>query len=462
MEKVSTHTKLLKAVLLVVELLLLSLGFRVAYFLKFGPEISFTHYYSLFVIFNLAWIVSALFNDIYHVKEITNTRKMLSNLVYAFLLHGFIIAVYIVGFKAHYFSREFLVMAYGASALAVVAARFMLISAYKRYKLSTTANRKAVVIGTGRSAHSLHDMFITNKELGYRFMGFFTDKPEETPHQDLIRGRLEDIKAYCLREQVDEIYFALPITERDLLDDIAKFADDNFIYFRIVPDFSAFLQKNVNIYHMDSIPVMTVRKEPLMETTNQWLKRAFDIAFSLAVILFLFPFILPIIAIAIKLESEGPIFFKQMRPGKKNQLFACYKFRTMRINNVTHQQATKDDPRITKVGRFLRKTSLDELPQFFNVLLGDMSVVGPRPNMINQLEHYSKAIDTYTLRHFVTPGITGFAQVNGYRGETKQMHLMQKRVEYDVAYIENWSFGLDLKIILKTVLNIIKGEENAY
>jgi putative colanic acid biosynthesis UDP-glucose lipid carrier transferase len=172
--------------------------------------------------------------------------------------------------------------------------------------------------------------------------------------------------------------------------------------------------------------------------------------------------IFPVIAIAIRLDSVGPVFFKQLRPGKKNKLFDCYKFRTMYVNNKTEVQATWHDSRITKVGAFLRKTNLDELPQFFNVLLGNMSVVGPRPNLISQLEEYSKTIQQYKIRHFITPGITGYAQVNGYRGETRELELMEKRVYYDVLYIENWSLSLDIKIIFLTIWNMLKGDKNAY
>ena len=462
MEKINAHTKLLKIALLVFELTLLSVGFRVAYLLRFGSDISFTHYYSLFVIFNLAWIVAALFNDVYHVREMISRRRMIINMFYAFVLHMLIIMVYIVGFKAHYFSRLFLIYAYSASVFSVMAARMLFIYAYQFYGKYSVRRRKAVIVGGGRSANALFQMLQNNTEMGYHFMGFFTDGTDTVVAKDRIKGTLADVRAYCLREQIAEIYFAMPMNEQRELNDLQKFADDNFIHFRIVPDFSTFIQKNVNIYHLDSMPIMTVRKEPLMVSTNQMAKRAFDVVFSLGVITLLFPFIFPIIALAIRLESPGSIFFRQMRPGKKNLLFPCLKFRTMRVNSSAEQQATKSDPRITRVGAFLRKTSLDELPQFFNVLMGDMSVVGPRPNMITQLEHYSKAIDTYTLRHFVTPGITGFAQVNGYRGETQQLHLMQKRVDFDVAYIENWSFALDLKIIFRTVWNMVRGEKNAY
>jgi exopolysaccharide biosynthesis polyprenyl glycosylphosphotransferase len=208
---------------------------------------------------------------------------------------------------------------------------------------------------------------------------------------------------------------------------------------------------------------MTFRREPLQVMVNRMMKRSFDIAFSLLVILLIFPFVYPIIALLIKLDSSGPVLFKQPRSGKKNKMFLCYKFRTMYVNNEANaKQASKGDSRITKVGAFLRKTSLDELPQFFNVLFGHMSVVGPRPHMLKHTEEYSKMIEKYLERHFITPGITGYAQVNGFRGETNDSLKMKKRLEYDTWYIENWSFVLDIKIIFMTVMNMIKGEENAF
>jgi putative colanic acid biosynthesis UDP-glucose lipid carrier transferase len=192
------------------------------------------------------------------------------------------------------------------------------------------------------------------------------------------------------------------------------------------------------------------------------MKCSFDVAFSLLALTFLIPFVFPLIALAIRLGSRGSIFFVQNRPGKRNQLFPCIKFRSMRANTESEKQASKNDMRITRVGAFLRETSLDELPQFINVLLGQMSVVGPRPNMVKQLEYYDQVLDQYSVRHFITPGITGWAQVNGYRGETHTDDLMQKRVDLDLEYMQKWSFGLDLKIIFLTVYNIFKGEKMAY
>ncbi|MGI4886625.1 MAG: exopolysaccharide biosynthesis polyprenyl glycosylphosphotransferase [Janthinobacterium lividum] len=192
-------------------------------------------------------------------------------------------------------------------------------------------------------------------------------------------------------------------------------------------------------------------------------KRLFDIAFALLVLLLLLSWLIPLMALIIKLESKGPAFFKQLRTGKDNQPFYCFKFRSMHVNNeANHKQASKGDARITRVGAFMRKTNIDELPQFLNVLLGEMSIVGPRPHMLKHTEEYSQVVHGFMERHTVTPGITGLAQVRGFRGETKETIAMAKRVKIDVWYIRNWSFLLDLKIVVLTVVQAIKGQDNAF
>ncbi|UKT62229.1 exopolysaccharide biosynthesis polyprenyl glycosylphosphotransferase [Pedobacter mucosus] len=199
-----------------------------------------------------------------------------------------------------------------------------------------------------------------------------------------------------------------------------------------------------------------------IESLHHYTKRIFDLLFSLTIVLF-FSWLYLILAGLIRLESKGNVIFKQKRTGKNNQDFWCYKFRTMVINTDSHhRQASKGDVRITKIGRFLRRSSMDELPQFLNVILGNMSVVGPRPHMIKHTEEYQNIIEGYMKRHDMLPGITGWAQIKGFRGETTASESMQKRVDHDIWYIKNWSVLLDVKIVLLTVLHIFNGHENAY
>lgn len=227
-----------------------------------------------------------------------------------------------------------------------------------------------------------------------------------------------------------------------------------------------FKYKYLSPYYLDiiqDVPFLKLLKEPLSSPRKQILKRVFDILFSLFVITFILSWLLPIVAIIIKLESKGPVFFLQKRSGLNNEPFNCIKFRSMSVNEVADLQiAKKNDSRVTKFGAFMRKTSVDELPQFINVFLGDMSVVGPRPHMLSQTEQYSKITKKYMTRHVVKPGITGWAQVMGSRGEIFSDRDMEKRIEKDIWYIQHWSFFLDLKIIFLTFYNIVKGDEQAY
>jgi len=229
--------------------------------------------------------------------------------------------------------------------------------------------------------------------------------------------------------------------------DLYPKAELSFIKMKFVPNFDGLVQHQTSIDFFGPFPILSLRTEPLELRYNQVKKRLFDIIFSVLVILLVFTWLFPIIGLLIKLGSRGPIFFVQKRSGKNNQTFECVKFRSMKVNEDANlKQATANDDRLTALGKFMRKTNIDELPQFFNVLLGNMSVVGPRPHMLKHTEQYSKLISQYMLRHWLKPGITGWAQVNGYRGETKEVEDMVKRVEYDIWYGENWNFFLDLRM----------------
>lgn len=244
---------------------------------------------------------------------------------------------------------------------------------------------------------------------------------------------------------------------------IIEICRSRFIEFEVVPIEVDFFEKGIHIEQLAHLPIFHRGEEPLRLIKNQILKRFFDIIFSIIIIIGVFSWLFPIIALLIKLESKGPVFFLQKRTGYWNKPFNCFKFRTMYVNAQSdRQQAKKGDVRITKVGAFLRRTNLDELPQFFNVLMGDMSVVGPRPHMLKHTEDYSILIDKFMIRHEVKPGITGWAQVSGWRGPTEETYKMVKRVEHDVYYIENWSFWMDCRCIFLTIFNIFKGEENAF
>jgi putative colanic acid biosynthesis UDP-glucose lipid carrier transferase len=304
----------------------------------------------------------------------------------------------------------------------------------------------------------LKELFEKRNDYGYRFFGYFSDKKVN----DQIKGKVADIKNYVIEYKIDEIYCSLNEITNEQLKDLVEFSDENNKTIKFIPDTKQIFSKNLKIDYYEMFPVLSLQRTLLHEPTTKAFKRIFDVLFSLFVITFLLSWLMPILAILIKLESKGPVFFKQGRPGLDEEEFFCYKFRSMQINQTTEKEASKNDPRVTKIGRFLRKTSLDEMPQFFNVLMGDMSVVGPRPHLWSQNKAYGNKVKKYMVRHYVKPGITGLAQVKGFRGEIETDEDMINRIKFDVFYIENWSFVLDIKIIIQTVLNIFKGEEKAY
>lgn len=328
-----------------------------------------------------------------------------------------------------------------------------------------TSVKDLVIVGESPAAEEIYQYCQDQTVRGYRFRGIFTDAPIEgmlAPHRV---GDLAALKAFAVQNRIDIVYCALPGTRKQEITDLMEFCERNTIRFRVIPSAESFIPvvKTSDLEFLGGVPVSKLRKEPLDRAVNRMVKRAFDIAFSLGVIIFVLTWLIPVLSLLVKLSSRGPVFFKQMRLGRDNQEFVCWKFRSMRLNKEADvKQATQNDPRVTAVGRFLRKSNLDEMPQFWNVLLGHMSVVGPRPHPIRLNEQYRDIIDKYMVRHFVRPGITGWAQVNGFRGETRTPELMERRVELDVWYLENWSFWLDLRIVVNTVTNMFGKDKMAY
>jgi Undecaprenyl-phosphate glucose phosphotransferase len=259
------------------------------------------------------------------------------------------------------------------------------------------------------------------------------------------------------------VYCCLPYVDYKNIRELIDFGDESLVKIKLLTDFRGFSSKGVALQRYDHIPILSVTSTPLDDWKNRVLKRTFDIVFSFLVIVCVFSWLFPLIAILIKLESKGPVFFKQKRTGQDNKDFYCYKFRSMSVNDEADAvQAKRNDSRITKFGNFLRKSSIDELPQFFNVFVGNMSVIGPRPHMLKHTEEYSRKVEKFMARHFVKPGITGLAQAKGFRGETTHLHQMRNRVKLDRFYVENWSLFLDMKILGLTTITMLKGDDNAF
>lgn len=423
---------------------------------------------NLMVVVNLVWFFLTKVTAYYESNRLETLDRITVRFLRVLAFFILLIAFYELAVKDHY-SRQHLMVTIGIFAVLSLIWRLTLDTILKKYRAAGYNYRRIIVVGVNATSVDFGRQISDHDEYGYRIMGYFDDGDPaalETEFNVDVQGSIAEVQAYAIRHNIDEIYCALPSWREDVITDLINFADDHVMRIRIVPEFSHYLYgqaKRLNIEYYGNMPVVTFRQEPLESLGNRMVKRAFDFGFSLFVLVFVFSWLLPIIAFAIKLNSKGPVFFKQKRTGENNEIFTCYKFRTMEVNTASDMvQATRNDSRITAIGRILRKTNIDELPQFFNVLFGQMSVVGPRPHMLKHTEEYSKIIDKFMVRHLIKPGITGMAQVKGYRGDTSDPRLMEKRVQYDVWYLENWSFLLDLKIVFLTVWNMVRGEKNAF
>lgn len=326
--------------------------------------------------------------------------------------------------------------------------------------------RKVILIGSHENMQELYHAMTDDPTSGYRVLGYFEDFPSDRYPSDVsYLGHPQEVNNFLKQNvgRVDQLYCSLPSARSAEIVPIINYCENHLVRFFSVPNVRNYLKRRMHFEMLGNVPVLSIRREPLELLENRIVKRTFDIVCSTLFLCTIFPFIYIIVGVAIKMSSPGPIFFKQKRSGEDGKEFWCYKFRSMRVNaQCDTLQATEHDPRKTRIGEIIRKTSIDELPQFINVFKGDMSIVGPRPHMLKHTQEYSLLINKFMVRHFVKPGITGWAQVTGYRGETKELWQMEGRVMRDIWYIEHWTFLLDLYIMYKTVYNAIHGEKEAY
>lgn len=437
-------------------------AFFISYFFRFSSFSGFVenHYLLILMYFNLSWIVATYILASYNLYRVMGNERIFTELVKLLLLHFLMVAALIGITHAYDYSRQVLLSTYFTLAVLVPLWRLIILYFLKLYRVSGGNYRRVVIVGYNETSVELQKFFEQHPEYGYRFLGFFDNNFSDDPK---VKGTLTSIEDFFISNEVDEIYCSISGLTNEQVQEIVDFADNNLIRVKLLPESTGFFYKNLKTDFYDHLPVLIMRSIPLDDVIKKNAKRIFDILFSLIVIILILSWLMPIVALLIKLDSRGPVFFKQKRSGIEKKDFWCWKFRTMRINSEADiKQATPNDERITRLGKFLRRYNFDELPQFFNVFIGNMSVCGPRPHMIMHTEQYSQLVDKYMVRHFIKPGITGLSQVMGYRGETKDTTAMKNRIRIDIFYIENWTFFLDLKIIVMTVTNMFKGDEKAF
>lgn len=406
---------------------------------------------------NLSWVLAFIFirKKILYMKKGYRPRlyRMLKRTIVYLLIEGvlFLPLMSLIG--------DFWLFLLTSSVVFVFAklfANFVYFKMVKYYNKKSSRVKRALLIGDNETMRKVKRIIKVNPVLNYKFAGILSDDPLGKN----VLGRCDSFVQVVKDHNIHVVFVAVKSPD-ELVSDCAKKKEllhtCNQLGVRLlyVPENEEIELGNDKMEKMNGITLINPQKIPMDHIENQIKKRLFDLVFSGMVIIFLLSWLYPLLGLLIKLSSKGPVLFTQKRTGVNKVTFNCYKFRSMRPNNESDlKQATEDDPRITRIGKFLRKTNIDELPQFFNVFRGEMSVVGPRPHMLSHTDKYSALIDDYLVRHYVKPGITGWAQISGFRGETDELWKMEKRVEYDKEYINNWSFDWDFLIVWKTIFDL--------
>ena len=391
------------------------------------------------------------FCHLYGSKRSQNKWTDLFHLIQANTLGIFLFVTYSIFSKQTEFMRAFLIIFYITNIVFGFSFRMLLKAVLRRYRKKGYNLKHVLVVGYSRTAEMYIKRILLNPSWGYRIHGILDDNiAKGTRYKDIsIIGKIKELPALLSKNTLDEIVITLSIREYGKLEDIVALCEKSGVHTKFIPDYNNIIPTRPYIEDLNGLPVVNIRNVPLSNSINRFLKRAMDlIVASLALIVFSIPML--IVAILIKTTSPGPLIFSQIRVGQHNKEFKMYKFRSMELQTTDKEAkawTTQNDPRVTPIGRFIRKTSIDELPQLFNVLKGEMSLVGPRPERPYFVKKFKEEIPRYMVKHQVRPGMTGWAQVNGYRGDTS----IEGRIEHDLYYIENWTLGFDIRILFLTV-----------
>lgn len=412
----------------------------------------------LFVGFiTFTWIISAIKSNFYEVYRYTPLIRIFSLLGIQLVLFTLLVFAFFGFFHEINNTPQEIIyyITYVFTGITIV--KLGVFYLLKKYRTVLGGNyRRVVILGVNAKTQQLENFFNSNKPYGYQVINKFDVQPSGDQS-------LESCFAFIIDNSIDEIYCSISEFTNEQIREVSEFADNNLKILKFIPDNKEIFTKKLNYQYLGITPILSLRTIPIDTPINQFIKRTFDIVMSILVLVGLLSWLTPIMAILIKLDSKGPVFFKQKRNGLDYKEFYCYKFRSMQPNPTADlHQVSRNDHRITRLGKAIRHTSIDELPQFINVLKGEMSVVGPRPHMVSHTHMYAERIDKFMVRHFIKPGITGLAQVSGYRGEVETDHDIINRVKFDIFYVENWSLLLDIKIVIQTIIKALKGDEKAY
>lgn len=429
--------------------------------LRFGMSEAF-----LLLFAGVSWFFLSRFTRLYDELHCRTFSNEFVELAKTFLLFFCAFLIVLFFFKNRIYSRFFTAVYFLLLLVMLISQKYLLrLYLLKRYK-QEKYSKKVLIVGATEPGINFAREIERMKYLGYQVCGFLDDRLDLIPDGFPIRGKIIMLNELLAQGRVDIVAFAISPAELNKRSDLLRIVRSFPVKSYIIPEID--LHSIGSFSLLGKVPIFQLDELPLDKFFNRIVKRGFDLSITLVLFLLLFWWLIPLIALLIKIDSSGPILFRQKRIGEGGKIFTCLKFRTMfkwaeEIDeNGNFCQAKKNDSRVTKIGKLLRKTNLDELPQLINVLKGEMSLVGPRPHAIWHNREFEGKIANYSLRHRVKPGLTGLAQINGFRGETDTLEKMEKRILLDIYYSENWTFGMDLQIILKTIWLMLRGDENAY
>ncbi|MGY4539585.1 putative colanic acid biosynthesis UDP-glucose lipid carrier transferase [Mucilaginibacter sp. UYNi724] len=454
---------LLRFTLALTDLIIVNLCFYLGFYLsnKYFVPLDKSMFSNNVILCNLLWLITTGIFKLYSKTTIHVLEYIYKATWKSYVLHLTLLSAYFFFSSSLNMPKHFFIIFYGLLFLSFLMSRFTGTALQSALNENFDIRKKVAVLNMNDQGEELANYI--KQQGSFNFAGFLEEETlSVNAHGDLVMPSAINQLKSAVSAGIQEVFVSLDTNRMTEVSNLIVEAEKQCIKLMFVPD-TRYMEANFKLARMGEYTVFSARKEALEAVENRFKKRAFDIIVSGTVLIFILSWLYPLLGIIIKLTSPGPVMFKQLRTGRDNKPFWCYKFRSMSVNNDSDKrQASKSDIRVTPIGRFLRKTSLDEFPQFLNVLYGHMSIIGPRPHMLSHTEQYRQLIDKYMVRQFLKPGISGWAQVNGYRGETSETVLMEKRVEHDIHYMTNWSLMFDIKIMFLTVINIFRGEKNAF
>jgi len=449
------YSKYITAISLTGDFLLLNLFFVFGFIFSSDISVTDAKYLLFYLYMNFIWLLLIVFFGAFRIGRHTGKKAILFSYIQIVIFFFFAFLMYFQITPLSYYPRTFIKFLFPAFFASLLLWKYGLYYIFILYRKKGFNSRNVLIVGQNQTALTLYNYFKSNIWHGYHCVGIVDSHALNPVHKI---GDLSDISDIIKGQKVDQVFIALEAIDENEKNELVEVLNTFSVKIRFIPDLGNFAFQSSEIVNFGNLPVIVTHPGPLSYWHNQLFKRIIDIVVSIIIIVSVLSWLSILLYVFNLFSDRNGVFFLQKRTSINGKTFTIIKFRSMVLNaEADIKRASSNDQRITRIGMFLRRTSLDELPQFFNIFLGQMSIVGPRPHMLKHTELYSKIIKGFLLRHSVKPGITGLAQVNGFRGEVKKLSDIRQRVDMDMNYIKHWSLNLDIKIMLQTVLLLLKG-----